>query len=324
MPQPDATNTTPSVMRASSGQSHSSLLRAKRSRSGHELYEVLRCGRARSPGAVETTARIANLWSAWSNVVMAVKEPPFTLERQEDSFEVRRYAARVVAETRVTGSSFDAAGNQGFRRLAGYIFGSNHARRSVAMTAPVRRTPRQSKLAMTAPVGERELGGRCMGDHVHDASRRDARDSAPFRTMMRWCCARPRRRVWRCCRFSGRWTRDAKIRGEDEGLAGMARRARPDGGRERPGSNSLRSSLDAVVPAPERDLVDAGVACKAGDWFSRPRTAGAGQSSCRRWRADRSIRANQMCSDHTALKTRTRRRAAGCGSENAVRLAPAS
>ena len=65
------------------------------------------------------------------------KEPPFTLERQEDSFEVRRYAARVVAETRVTGSSFDAAGNQGFRRLAGCIFGKNHARRDFAMTAPV-------------------------------------------------------------------------------------------------------------------------------------------------------------------------------------------
>lgn len=65
---------------------------------------------------------------------MAVAEPPFTLEIHED---VRRYAARVVAETLVMGGSFHAAGNEGFRRLAGYIFGGNRIRQTIAMTAPV-------------------------------------------------------------------------------------------------------------------------------------------------------------------------------------------
>jgi hypothetical protein len=68
---------------------------------------------------------------------MAVAEPPFTLEIHEDAFDVRRYPARVVTETRVTGGSFDAAGNEGFRRLAGYIFGGNRIRQTIAMTAPV-------------------------------------------------------------------------------------------------------------------------------------------------------------------------------------------
>lgn len=85
---------------------------------------------------------------------MSVKEPLYTLEVHEGAFELRRYAPRVIAETRVTGS-FRGAANAGFRRLARYIFGGNRGARKLAMTAPVGEQREGKKLAMTAPVGER-------------------------------------------------------------------------------------------------------------------------------------------------------------------------
>ena len=65
-----------------------------------------------------------------------VEEPACTVEARDGDFEVRRHAPRVVAETEVTGTR-DVASNEGFRRIAAYIYGGNHRRERVAMTAPV-------------------------------------------------------------------------------------------------------------------------------------------------------------------------------------------
>ncbi|MCE9578075.1 MAG: heme-binding protein [Deltaproteobacteria bacterium] len=81
-----------------------------------------------------------------------VAEPRFEITDRDGAFEVRRYPGRVIAETRVHGA-WSAAGNEGFRRLAGYIFGKNRGRAKVAMTAPVGQRP--ATIAMTAPVGQR-------------------------------------------------------------------------------------------------------------------------------------------------------------------------
>jgi hypothetical protein len=82
---------------------------------------------------------------------MAIDEPGYTVIRTDDAFEVRRYEPYVVAETLVSGAA-DEAGNQGFRILAGYIFGQNKGARKIEMTAPVAQTP--TKIAMTAPVAQ--------------------------------------------------------------------------------------------------------------------------------------------------------------------------
>lgn len=81
---------------------------------------------------------------------MAVEEPAHTVVLREGAFEVRDYPALVAAEVSVDGSH-DAAANAGFRLLAGYIFGGNTRKQSIAMTAPVVQAASE-KIAMTAPV----------------------------------------------------------------------------------------------------------------------------------------------------------------------------
>ncbi len=81
---------------------------------------------------------------------MAIEEPKFEVVRTFADFEVRRYEPRIVAETRVEGS-MDQSGSEGFRRLAGYIFGGNRPR--AASTEQ-----EGQKISMTAPVGSERRG----------------------------------------------------------------------------------------------------------------------------------------------------------------------
>jgi hypothetical protein len=76
------------------------------------------------------------------------------------AFSLRQYAPYVVAQTTVDEPDLDTASRAGFRRLAGYIFGGNEGRRSIAMTAPVMSQPTSSgeRIAMTAPVGAARAG----------------------------------------------------------------------------------------------------------------------------------------------------------------------
>lgn len=64
------------------------------------------------------------------------KEPDYSAEKLSRDVEIRRYGARVAAETTVTAGE-EAARNTGFRRLARYIFGGNRVNEKIAMTAPV-------------------------------------------------------------------------------------------------------------------------------------------------------------------------------------------
>jgi hypothetical protein len=89
---------------------------------------------------------------------MASEEPDFTVVMAEDGFEVRDYPALIAAEVAVSGSR-DEASNEGFRLLAGYIFGGNTRQESIAMTTPVvQGRPRGETIAMTAPVTQSRTG----------------------------------------------------------------------------------------------------------------------------------------------------------------------
>jgi hypothetical protein len=102
------------------------------------------------------------LLSAAAEVAMATEEPKHRVLEKRDEFEIRLYEPQVVAETVVEGE-FGGGGNEGFRRVAGYIFGGNDGGRKIAMTAPVaqERRPGESdgmKIAMTAPVAQQKTG----------------------------------------------------------------------------------------------------------------------------------------------------------------------
>lgn len=84
---------------------------------------------------------------------MAVETPRYTSVLRDGHFEVRDYPALVVAEVTVEGNQKEAA-SKGFRLLAGYIFGGNKKRQSIAMTAPVAQQAASEKIAMTAPVAQ--------------------------------------------------------------------------------------------------------------------------------------------------------------------------
>lgn len=62
--------------------------------------------------------------------------PPYTVLRELGMAEIRDYPAYLVAETTASGTRSGAA-SEGFRRLAGYIFGGNAAAEKLKMTTPV-------------------------------------------------------------------------------------------------------------------------------------------------------------------------------------------
>ena len=78
------------------------------------------------------------------------EEPEFTLISKDDAFELRDYAPMVAAEVSVNGDR-DSAVGEGFRILAGYIFGGNAGSTKIEMTAPVTQS-KGEKITMTAPV----------------------------------------------------------------------------------------------------------------------------------------------------------------------------
>ena len=71
-----------------------------------------------------------------SEPLNALEQPGYELVDEVGILQIRKYQAHIVARTLVTGS-FEDAGNQGFKRLAGYIFGGNGQDQDIAMTAPV-------------------------------------------------------------------------------------------------------------------------------------------------------------------------------------------
>ena len=89
---------------------------------------------------------------------LAIEESNYEMTLSQGAFELRQYAPHIVAETYVSGD-FRSVGNEGFRRLAGYIFGGNRSREQISMTAPVTLKPQSEKIEMTAPVSQQSSDG---------------------------------------------------------------------------------------------------------------------------------------------------------------------
>jgi len=90
----------------------------------------------------------------WQLQRMVTESVPYTVQMTLGEIEVRRYPPQIWAETVVEHSSWKNGLNEGFRRLAGYLFGANNESARLTMTAPVLSSyPGGGEpLAMTAPV----------------------------------------------------------------------------------------------------------------------------------------------------------------------------
>jgi len=97
---------------------------------------------------------IMALWSLWGFFGSRVEQADYTVVQKMNGYEIREYPAQLVAQTAVQGSYGEAL-SKGFRIVAGYIFGGNTKKESIAMTAPVfaqQGGNTSERIAMTAPV----------------------------------------------------------------------------------------------------------------------------------------------------------------------------
>ena len=100
------------------------------------------------------------LWTStlimFSTAAMSIEEPKFTLLEKEQSFELRAYQPKLVAEVLVDGDMSEVS-SKGFKLIADFIFGNNTAQsgksEKISMRAPVAVKPSAEKISMTAPVG---------------------------------------------------------------------------------------------------------------------------------------------------------------------------
>ncbi len=91
-------------------------------------------------------------WSLIGYFSSRVEQTEYSTLKKAEGYEIRKYPAHIVAETIVSGPYREAL-SQGFRIVAGYIFGGNTKKESISMTAPVtQQTSRGQSIAMTAPV----------------------------------------------------------------------------------------------------------------------------------------------------------------------------
>jgi hypothetical protein len=79
------------------------------------------------------------------------ERPSYEVILKDRDKEIRKYESYIIAKTTITGS-FKEAQREGFKILAGYIFGKNQSRQKIPMTSPVVQKRESEKISMTAPV----------------------------------------------------------------------------------------------------------------------------------------------------------------------------
>lgn len=87
-------------------------------------------------------------------ILSRVENPEYKIEASDGAIEIRSYGPMIAAEAVVKGER-KAAINDGFRRIAAYIFGANKPNDKIAMTAPVEQ--QKQTIAMTAPVTQQDV-----------------------------------------------------------------------------------------------------------------------------------------------------------------------
>jgi hypothetical protein len=66
-----------------------------------------------------------------------IEMPTYRVIKKYGDMEIREYPTMIIAQTQLSQSSQDQRMSNGFRTIAGYIFGGNERNQKIAMTAPV-------------------------------------------------------------------------------------------------------------------------------------------------------------------------------------------
>ena len=160
--------------------------------------------RSGKQGLVSVVLLIIGSFSLGAGEVMAIEESSYTVVEQVDSFELRMYEPSIVAETLVEGD-FSEVGSEGFRRLAGYIFGKNRKQQDIDMTAPVSQESASEKIAMTAPVSQETVDGKWRITFTMPAEY--SMETLPMPLDDRVILKQEPGRLMAAIRYSGTWSR---------------------------------------------------------------------------------------------------------------------
>ena len=100
-----------------------------------------------------TAAVLVGIWGGYTVIAEGgLEEPDYSVIEQMKAGEIRQYRPFIVAQTEPSVSGMPGL-REGFRVLAGYIFGGNRPNESMPMTAPVLQQNKAGEsLPMTAPV----------------------------------------------------------------------------------------------------------------------------------------------------------------------------
>ena len=135
---------------------------------------------------------------------MAIEEPAYDVLLQTKHYEVRRYAAYIVAEVDVD-DDFKRAGNSAFRVLAGYIFGDNEPQQKMKMTAPVE-SREGVRMNMTAPVTSQSQDGDGLFTYAFVMERKYTMETLPKPTNPDIRLVERPARIIAVHRYSGTWS----------------------------------------------------------------------------------------------------------------------
>lgn len=104
-------------------------------------------------------AVILIIWSLVGYLTSNTEQAKYSVIKKANGYEIRNYPAHIVAQTTIEDAIVNGGAlNNGFSIIAGYIFGGNVKKESIAMTAPVTVQGSSERIAMTAPVTSRTQG----------------------------------------------------------------------------------------------------------------------------------------------------------------------
>ena len=150
-------------------------------------------------------ALLVGIIGGGSTMAHSIEEPEWSLLTRLGKLEIRYYQPSVEAVTQLPS---DRHSSEGFRRLAGYIFGDNAAGEKMKMTAPVESRSAEKLPPASGPNDATKSTEVSTLTYGFVMERRFTMDTLPDPTDERVRIRRVDPRYVAVLRYSGRWTEE--------------------------------------------------------------------------------------------------------------------